>query len=110
MDEVISEQSQGDGLSIRLEKGMWPLLYANSDGQDLLHVAVWFSREDDALVVQIDTTEEDPRRLRVYVNDGAVFDRTVFDARADHGDHRDTVGDYYRELKARLEPVTADAA
>lgn len=57
------------------------------------------SEIDDALVVQIETNEG-TGRLRVYVNDGAVFD-----ADPERGDHRDTVAAYAAELVETLDHI-----
>ncbi|MFE6966926.1 hypothetical protein ACFVAJ_17580 [Agromyces sp. NPDC057679] len=48
-------------------------------------ISTWIS-EDDAQVVQIDTNlPETNRRVRVYVNDGSVFDRDI-ETGIDYGD------------------------
>ncbi|MEV0759551.1 hypothetical protein [Nocardia sp. NPDC050435] len=69
-------------------------------------LAIWIGRSDldGTLLVQIDTLG--PERVRVNVNDGAVYD-----AAPDEGDHHfDLVGDYFNELTARFTQVATHAA
>ncbi|MFR9754084.1 hypothetical protein ACL02S_24020 [Nocardia sp. 004] len=75
---------------------------------DLVGVSVW-TGDDGATVVQIDTAEN-AGRLRVAVNDGAVFDGIVFDARPDHGDHHPVVIGYAARVVAALARYAAEVA
>lgn len=58
------------------------------------------SRLDDAVVVQIDTGER-TKRLRVYVNEGVVFDRDP-ETGALHSEEEELVVTTFREVE-RLE-------
>lgn len=75
---------------------------------DLVGVSLW-TGDDGATVVQIDTAQ-DAGRLRVNVNDGAVFDGIVFDARPDHGDHHPAAIGYAARVVAELARYAAEVA
>ncbi|WP_433635461.1 hypothetical protein [Nocardia sp. CA-120079] len=86
------------------DKGL--AIYTADTAEPSACIFVGWSETDGALCIQIDTTDT-TGRVRINVNDAAVYDGIVFDADPDRSDHHDTVTSYAAELQARLAATLA---